>query len=358
MNLFDALNIFYKEDVISDFLKSCFEDSPQFLKQFFKGVQLNLPEIHSYEIQNRVGLGKGIGTPDMIILAKSSEDEYVIVLENKLGAAEGSNQTARYESAEAKRALCQKYHLLQPKFIYVYLTLDSTVSPNNTQFKSASYTLFLEEEFQLYDPQLNLLYTAFREKLQAFYSPLADPIEAIELSGILNSIQKKIIWKEVFFKTFKNENKLIFDWGNVQGRGRNNFLFLITKPAWRSAEPFSITGLATTYYLHIDTYIDLLSAEKTSLKEVSVRFESNPYTPHNSIKNLEGYEQFIERKKKFSELLFERIAEQLPHAKKRNQLLQIMTIPILQTNTDESLNEYVEIVHILERAVDSIIQEA
>lgn len=36
MNTIDALNIFYREDVISDLLKSCFEDSPAFLKQFLE----------------------------------------------------------------------------------------------------------------------------------------------------------------------------------------------------------------------------------------------------------------------------------------------------------------------------------
>lgn len=144
MNVLDALNIFYREDVISDFLKNCFEDSPAFLQQFLHVAEIAVPTTSNFETINRLGLGKGTGTPDMIITARSAEENHIIILENKLGSGEGLDQTQRYESEVAQTLIKKRLHLDETTctFHFVYLTLDPTVAPGSTNFTHVTYDVF------------------------------------------------------------------------------------------------------------------------------------------------------------------------------------------------------------------------
>lgn len=95
MNIIDALNIFYREDTISDFLINCFKDSDEFLIRFLKEAKIHVEEHTAFYIDTRVGLGENIGTPDLVIRALTKSNLKFIIVENKMGAAEGHEQTNR-----------------------------------------------------------------------------------------------------------------------------------------------------------------------------------------------------------------------------------------------------------------------
>lgn len=189
MNTIDALNIFYREDVISDFFKSCFEDSPSFLHQFLNCADVFLPSDTKFTVINRLGLGKSIGTPDMIVVAETLQESHIIIVENKLGAAEGLTQTLRYESPEAKELMRKRLNLHDSplQFHFIYLTLDTTVAPSNSNFKSVYYEQFLTEGWTLNDATLNMLFTDFKEKLIQFYAPLRQPLQTLLSETVLDS---------------------------------------------------------------------------------------------------------------------------------------------------------------------------
>jgi hypothetical protein len=50
MNIIDALNIFYREDTISDFLINCFKDSDAFLIRFLKEAKIHVEEHTAFHI--------------------------------------------------------------------------------------------------------------------------------------------------------------------------------------------------------------------------------------------------------------------------------------------------------------------
>lgn len=357
MNIIDALNIFYREDVISDLLKSCFDNSELFLRQFLKGANIALPTETKFTVQNRVGLGKNIGTPDMVIVGQTENKDYIIIVENKLGAAEGNEQTERYVSDQAKLMIAQRLNLTNPKFYFIYLTLDTTVTPRNSTFIPVYYKIFLQQDWILYDATLKQVFTDFREKLKEFYEPLDEPKQALTSNISLDSTQKMICWQSILFAEFSSMEQFDLDWGPVGGSGRRNFLFRLEKKEWQSEQKFTETGLASTYRVHIDTFINLLSNKTDYISEISVRFETNPYIRHKDILNDDGYENFIRNKELFAGYLNQQLLSLKIGAKKRNHKLQVMTIPVKNEDLELAITDYKSKVVILEKAIDQAMKE-
>lgn len=209
MNTFKALNIFYREDVISDFLKNCFEESPAFLQQFLQSAQLAITVTDDVTIYNRKGLGENIGTPDMVIVIKGAEHHAVIV-ENKLGAAEGHTQTERYFKKEAREALNAQLGLKEnpTHFHFVYLTLDTTVTPREKNYAQVFYKQFLQGEWPLNDSTLNTIFRDFQLALHEFYAPLENPQQTLSNHVKLNQTQTQICWQAILFEQFRNQLQL------------------------------------------------------------------------------------------------------------------------------------------------------
>lgn len=350
MNTFTALNIFYREDVISDFLKNCFVDSPSFLQQFLQSAQLNIVLTPDVKIHNRKRLGKTIGTPDMVIVIKG-EENHVVIVENKLGAAEGVTQTERYYSDNARKVVNQQFKLNEhrTKFHFIYLTLDTTVTPREKRYTQIFYKQFLDDGWLLNDDTLNFIFKDFQLALQQFYAPLENPKKTLT--------QTKICWQSILFEQFRDEPQFWLDWGNVGGSGRNNFLFLISKPTWWSNGNFEDTGLENTYYIHIDTYINLLTDQQQHVREVGVRFETNPYKPKKQIQHLEGYDMFCQKKEDFAKRLFLKAQQHHINAKKTSYDLLVLTVPIVANSLQQSVEIYSIVVKKLENIIDEVIAE-
>ena len=166
-----------------------------------------------------------------------------------------------------------------------------------------------------------------------------------------------ICWQSLLFAEFSSMEQFDLDWGPVGGSGRKNFLFRLEKQEWQSEKKYTESGLANTYRVHIDTFIDLLSNRSDYINEIGVRFETNPYIRHKDIFKDDGYEDFIRNKRLFAERLYQQL---LPHqigAKKRNHKLQVMTIPVNNTDLDMTITDYKSKVVILEKAINQAMKE-
>lgn len=359
MNIFDALKIFYREDTISDFLINCFKDSDGFLIQFLKEAKIHVEEDSRFYIDTRVGLGENIGTPDIVIRAHTTSHMNLIIVENKMGAAEGHEQTNRYESFEARTRIAKKYNvgLEDIEFHFIFLALDTTAKPKNSQFTFLNYHLFLQGEWPLQDGTLQFIFNDFQKKLNRFYEPLDQPYESLESDIKMNGIQRKICWQTILFEAFSSNKNLLLEWGEAGGAGRSNFLFLISKRNWKSEKSFRIEGLAQTFNIHIDTYINMLDNGRKQVKEIGARFESFPYKPHNKIKSLPNYERFMENKQEFSKRLIEYAVKEGIPAKRKNTKLLVMTIQIQGSSIRETVQNIKNQFTAIERYVDEVISE-
>ena len=357
MNAFDALNIFYREDVISDFLKNCFEDSRHFLNQFLASADVKIDKNYNYKVLNRMGLGKPIGTPDMVIYETEKQVPKIIVIENKLGTGEGIEQTIRYESKTAQERILTRLNLKEAEFHFIFLTLDTTVLPGSSKFIGVHYSSFLNDNLCVNNASLNRLFEDFKEKLSEFYTPVKHPVKALTEGISMDTVQRKICWQKILFEKFKDEKYFDIEWGEVGGAGRNNFLFLISKPNWKSAESFEVTGLEETFYIHIDTYINLLGESGNTIKDIGIRFETNPYKPRNQLQDIPGYDKFIENKNNFSAAFNRRMQEIIPESKEKRTSLLTASVPVDQSGLEESINDYYKKVKIIETVIDETFFE-
>lgn len=304
-------------------------------------------------------MGEGIGTPDIVIRALTENEMKLIIVENKMGASEGYEQTQRYESLEARTRIAKKYNIAfdQIEFHYIFLALDSTVNPKNTQFIFLNYDTFLGREWPLIEEKLQLLFKDFQQKLEQFYEPIIRPFESLELNMNMDGMQRKICWQKVLFNAFYSNNELLLDWGEAAGAGRINFIFLVSKSSWTSDKPFKEAGLAQTFNIHIDTYINMLDKGNKRVKEIGIRFEPFPYEPHSKIRHLPDYECFMEKKRIFSERLYEKAINRGIPANRKNTKLLTMTIPIEASTVRETVQNIKMQFISVEHCIDDVISE-
>jgi hypothetical protein len=359
LNIFDALNIFYREDTISDFHVNCFKDSNEFLIQFLNEAKIQVKENTVFHIDTRVGLGENIGTPDIVIRALTNNDMKFVIVENKMGAAEGHEQTNRYESSEARTRIANKYNvaLENIEFHFIFLALDTTVRPKNSQFTFLNYDTFLQGDWPLQQERLQFIFKDFQKKLHNFYEPLKKPYESLESDLEMDGIQRKICWQKILFEAFKLNKELLLDWGEAVGAGRSNFIFLVSKPNWKSSNSFKEVGLAQTFNIHTDIYINMLDKGSKRVKEVGIRFESFPYKPHSKIEDLPDYEGFMENKRIFGERLFKKAYNRGIPAKHKNTKLLSMTIPIEALTIRETVQNIKMQFISVEHCIDEVISE-
>ncbi|MEK4816492.1 PD-(D/E)XK nuclease family protein [Macrococcus sp. FSL R5-0951] len=329
MNIFKALNIFYKEDVISDFLCNCFIDSKDFLERFLNEAGIELNNMESIKVKSRMSLGKGIGVPDIIIKIKTSEKYKIILIENKLGAGEGYLQTLRYGSSEAYKIIGEKFDITNFDLCPVYLSLDSTSIPSDSKFSTLSYEIFVDSNWCLNDKSLKIIFEDFSKMLKDFYHPMLNPMQSLMTNNELDAIQKSIAWLNVIEKEFTNEDKnnFIHEYGRVGAQGRQKFLYLITKETWKSKVTFE-KNMADSYFIHLDSSVNILNKEVEYLNAVEIRYETNPYTPHKHLEKLDGYQDFLDKRKNFSNLLYIELDSNSINYKKSNKKLLIAKIEL------------------------------
>lgn len=359
MNIFDALNIFYKEDTISDFLINCFKDSDDFLIHFLEKAQIHLENNTIFHIYTRVGLGKSIGTPDIVIRASSDKSTKLIIVENKMGSAEGDEQTNRYESPEARKRMIKRFDLNAEKtdFHFIFLALDTTTRPTNSKFSFLNYQVFLEGIWNLKETTLKFIFMNFQEKLRDFYIPVRNPYSSLEGAIIMDRMQRKICWQNILYETISPIEDLELSWGEYGGSGRNNFLFLIRKKNWTSDSSFQYAGLFKTFNVHIDIYVNMLDNKNKGINEIGIRFETFPYKPHNNIHKLPGYDAFMENKKIFSEKLFAKVEQNNIPAKIKNTKLLVMSISIGGEGVREKVQNIKKQVQAVKECIDEVIEE-
>ncbi|MDX8047192.1 PD-(D/E)XK nuclease family protein [Gracilibacillus sp. S3-1-1] len=359
MNVFDALNIMYREDTISDFLVNCFRDSSLFLREFLNRAEITTTENTHFSINERVGLGKGIGTPDIIICATTNNQVSFIVIENKMGAVEGKEQTNRYESLEAKTRIASRFNAEEEnsEFYFIFLALDSTVRPKNSQFAFLNYSIFLHGDWQLHNKTLQYLMNDFQQKLHHFYEPLKQPYQSLECNEQMDNIQRKICWQTILHEKFYTYKEFLLDWGETGGSGRSNFLFLISKRNWKSSESFQDEGLLQTFNIHIDTYVNMLDSKEKQLKEIGVRFETFPYKPHRQINKLPNYEAFVKNKADFGQKLVDKSIQQGLPVKAKGSKLLVLSISVEADSIRETIENIKKHVLTMEKIIDEVVEE-
>jgi hypothetical protein len=310
VNTFTLLGSFYREDVITDFLANLINEEIAFAEWFMKTIcDTYLLDNEIVKARTRVGLGKGIGTPDLIIEKMNGlETNMIIVIENKLGALEGVEQTNRYASEQGKNALIKELKVNNDVPIkFLFLTLDPYTPASNKEFRKQDYRAFLNVDWSTYvnHPVAEQLLRDYSELLNYFYEPVlkCKPSDHIvEITKKLNGLQKKLIWINIIQQT-KELSDLNMTFGEAGGAGRSTAVFLFSKPHWKQDKFDGQVLLPTSANIHFELSINLLGNSK--VKDFHLHYEPNPYKPKDRYLNIEGYSEYDKlrtiRREKFHE---------------------------------------------------------
>jgi hypothetical protein len=147
-NVLTALGVLDNEDAISNLLAYCANSSPAFARSFASaicnGERGCYDEVHAY-VRKRVA---GSGVPDLVLKARSRDHCDLLIIENKLAAEEGKEQTERYGSAECIEPLRDRLESQPPAGEWqethlAFLTLFPWQKPRNPQFRHVTYEQLL-----------------------------------------------------------------------------------------------------------------------------------------------------------------------------------------------------------------------
>lgn len=143
-NVLSLLGVCSKEDVHSNLFKYCIDHSPQFRHTFLHSV-LNWPaDVSLTSVNTRISLAGCI--PDIVLAGKKGNSQHLGIVEVKLHAGEGYDQTTRYASEACLTGICEYLSIrtLRSRDL-VFLTLYPEQKALNKAFRSLCMRSLLAE---------------------------------------------------------------------------------------------------------------------------------------------------------------------------------------------------------------------
>lgn len=280
-NSLRILGVEDKEDVISNLLCHCINQSPGFASALLSSLVgcdgSAYEEVCAYA---RKRLGDS-GVPDIMIKAFVGGDVAdVIVVENKLMAREGADQTERYASAKTRTHLHNVLNPLPPpgdirEWHFVFLTLFPDQKPQCDVFSHATYQALLPalRGFSCESvPVLERLLGDFVEILTCFYEDTH--LHSSDLVATRLSTSRGLDANYLSFRQLLSSLRYPADlrpesFAKENWKGRKPFICIISKPGWRGK-----TQSGLPYIIHVEPQFDCL---RKAFK-VYLHFEFEPYT--------------------------------------------------------------------------------
>jgi hypothetical protein len=253
-----------------------------------------------------------VGTPDLVVVCKGEAIDWVII-ENKLNALEGKDQTRRYASRETVDALAERFGLDSPASLpkFVYLTLFPDQVPESEQFSCVRYSSLLHDRPSL-DKGSDLalqLSSAWLDVLECFYASEhlgADEQVAQKLSDAHVPGAGYLAFRTLIRSTSLPPEVALDHLYRQSQQGRRYYGAAVTKPGWKS-EPFDDSGRrwalpADNRRIHIEPQYNFLNQ---TLK-VHIHYETNPYHPVRKLRERvpqDQYEIYTSRRNAFAQHL-------------------------------------------------------
>lgn len=286
-NVLSILGVAAKEDVISNLLCHCLEVWPAFRVAFLRVIaSIDITQGTSIQIFTRLQTVSS-GVPDLVIAAETSLRRYLIIVENKLKADEGQDQTERYASPECVRDLKRrlKWENSSLDEIFVFLTLFPDQEPKANTFRQITYRDLLPLIRDL-PPAPNtladLLFRSWIALLDVFYSKASVAAQDI----LLDKLQEydPLEGNYLYFKAFiaglpLSYNLRVESTFRSSAQGRRFFGAQISKASWHPGEMRDGSDFDGTrhFHVHFEPQFDYLNG----ILNVYLHYEVNPYQPLN-----------------------------------------------------------------------------
>ena len=305
-NILYILGIHDKEDVISNILCYCLNNSLKFRNIFLEKIcdysNDEIQEINKDTIaKTRISTISGI--PDIVILIRKHDANEIIVIENKLLAGEGWEQTKRYSSKECKEDLKKSFEIDKAEFRFVYFSLfpDDTAD-NTSDFVSKHYNELIKHiENESFENQIvNQLLSDLSSLYSKFYESgkISDEDIIIEKLRQEDPLDSAYLYFKSFIAKISMPNGLQFKFTyNSKLNGRHYYGALFSKKEWEpSSYGEKIPLNENTYSIHFEPQYNVLGG----ILNFYIHYEPNPYKPVSKIREIgEKYDLYLRRRNEF-----------------------------------------------------------
>jgi len=309
-----VLGVCAKEDVISNLLVYCFNHSKEFQKALLQLVGAKHSENYQWETEVRTRTTQGI--PDILLICRHGNVAEVVIIENKITAQEGEDQTERYGSPKCLEDIEQKFELKNKRIIprYIFLNLRDE-EPKNRAFARVSYKNLAEALKALCFNSKNLTDKLLRDLLELLesyysYSNACDEDNLLERLKNNDELDRSF---QYFCSIFNNET-VDFSKASPGLRveavmsssytGRSYLLARISKSQWhpeelrRKDKMYFAANPERCFNIHFEPTYEILN-KKFGLV---LHFETNPYLPRAQAEKQmkqNDYESYLLVREKF-----------------------------------------------------------
>ncbi|MGL4450146.1 MAG: hypothetical protein ACRCTZ_03005 [Sarcina sp.] len=342
MDIIKGLGIGYKEDIISNLIVQAINESKVFRKSFLENL-LKIKDSERYTINARARVRTREGVPDIIIKLVHDGEIIIVIIENKLSASEGFEQTENYRKDECFAKVCSCEDIKVNKELvraenrkYVFLTLLEEQAKGK-DFVNITYKDLLEQvNFDVEDISMKIVLDSFKNFLDEFYKKsnvnLNDKVSAVMQKGIdkvvLQARAKKIFEHMKLNREVYEIDKLKFD-----SKSAKNVGLQIYKDMWLH-EKMNKDGSnlsKSTFGIHFEPIFNVVGCNFSGL---TLHYEINPYYKKDKIEGLvgkesEGLNQYNKSREKFKDVLHEKIkSKKYKNIKLSHSWLQVLNIKI------------------------------
>ena len=376
-NILSVLEVSSKEDVITNLLRYCLEAAPSFRNIFLQRIcDIKLPHIKSLRAHTRVSTNSS-GIPDLVLAVEGSDDrKYLIVIENKLKAEEGADQTERYASQVCINELLKivGWSNICHEQRFVFLTLFPDQEAHASRFANKPYENLLESIrgiSRLEDSLAQMLLDAWASLLETFYSrKIVSPNELL-MEKLQACKDDPLDGSYLFFRSFMSAirvgyNLRVEETFRSAGRGRKYFGAVISKDLWHPAKMLKAGGIyeldaARNFNIHFEPQLNCLAGAMT----LCLHYELNPYLNAKDVKSQieqskafeAQYRAYERARKRFTEELQSRRVPCISIGGRTNQIASVALKLDDKTTIREARSKIESAIEIIAPCIDQILDE-
>lgn len=311
-NLIAALRIQDKEDIITNMMAYCINASDLFARVFLcslscadHGPRATYMALTRQQTPN--------GNPDLAIAVKTGSREHLIVIENKINADEGYDQTKRYAAKKCTDALLKRFGVGNEKWAsqeFVLWTLFPDPKPQSSAFKVATYQNVLKslvENIHSYPELVQIMARSFVDTYTIFYeaaikvtSPEQRLLELLVPNDNLES--SYLVFKRMMESIPLPNGLLLEGCSRSSNRGRRHYVAVWNRPSW-----YTNRQSEEKFHLHLEAQWHAIP-KRFSLY---IHYEPYEYMPDKRLRNELGdkaYNHYIKQRQRYIDT-FRELAE-------------------------------------------------
>jgi len=307
-NVFETLGVAGKEDPVSNLLTEMINDDINFANSFLKCIDGSTGNYD--ELNARTRLRTEHGNPDIVLKAIKNGYTDLYVIENKLKAKEGKNQTEKYTNKEVIENIQDKLEIESLNNTeYLFLTLFPDLNPSSNQFKKTTYKEMIKNtEYTGNDQTLEKLYHDLKNIVIDFYSYAEmeeNDIITKKLSPEEGSLEKNYLYFRILFQNLDYPGELEHQTTFRESKsGRRYFGTKISKDRWKPSKIQIKNGEIQKFNpkkdidIHIEPQYNIINQKL----EIKLHYETNPYKTKKELKkktSKQKYNQFRKHREKF-----------------------------------------------------------